>query len=184
MSSKKITELNQSNSVSSDALLVCVTDPAGTPATVSISVNNFFGNVQPNTTFKSNVNITATLTSNILNIKEVYENVGTLSNANGTVTHNCSNSHIFVHNSPANNFTANLANLSLSNNATTVVLVINQGATPYIANAVHINGSSQTILWQNGSEPTATANKKDILSFSILKLSSTYTVLGQLSSFG
>jgi len=58
-----------------------------------------------------------------------------------------------------------------------------QGGTARIANAVSIGGSAQTINWQGGAEPTGTANGVDVISFSILNNSGTYTVLGQLVDF-
>jgi hypothetical protein len=62
--------------------------------------------------------------------------------------------------------------------------VISQGGTAYIPNALQIAGVAQTINWQGGSAPSGNANKKDIVSFSILNSAGTYIVLGQLVSFG
>ena len=78
MATKKITELDQSNGVSSDALLVCVTDPEGTPETVSISVGNFLGNVQANVI----VSNTKTLSVNTV----IIRNLQTPANSGITVT--------------------------------------------------------------------------------------------------
>ena len=113
-----------------------------------------------------------------------HEKFGSLSSATGTVTHDCSNGHIFYHTSPSADFTANFTNLNLGTTyATTTTLVMIQGATARIANAVQIGGSAQTINWQGGSEPTGTNNGIDVITFSILNNSGTYTVLGQLVDF-
>ena len=127
-------------------------------------------------------NISAT---GITKAEQIHEIFTTKTSATGTVTHDCSTGQVFSHSSISANFTANFTNLNLdSGYATTITLVLNQGGTAYIPNAVQIGGVGQTINWQGGSAPTGNANKKDVASFSILNSSGTYTVLGQLTTFG
>lgn len=128
-------------------------------------------------------NVSAT---GITKTEQVHEVFTTKTSATGTVTHDCSTGQVFSHSSISANFTANFTNLNLdSGYATTVTLVLNQGATAYVANAVQIGGVSQTVSWQGSSSaPSGNASKKDVMSFSILNSSGTYTVLGQLTSFG
>ena len=117
--------------------------------------------------------------------KGIFEQFTTLANSNSVVTHNCENGHIFYHNTPTNNWTVNLTNLNLlSSYASAITLVINQGATPYYANALQINGSTQTIKWQGNTLPTPNANAVEIQTFSILLAGASHVVLGQLTSFG
>jgi hypothetical protein len=108
------------------------------------------------------------------------------STATGVVTHDCATNKVFVHSSISADFTADLTNLNLAaGTATNITLVLNQGATAYICNALQIGGVAQTINWQGSSSaPTGNSNKKDVMSFSILNVAGTYTVLGQLVSFG
>jgi hypothetical protein len=108
------------------------------------------------------------------------------STATGVVTHDCAINKVFVHSSISADFTANLTNLNLAaGTATNITLVLNQDATAYICNALQIGGVAQTINWQGSSSaPTGNSNKKDVMSFSILNVAGTYTVLGQLVSFG
>ena len=102
----------------------------------------------------------------------------------GVVTHDCDNGHIFYHTSISANFTANFTNLGLSSNySTNLVLILDQGSTAYIPSAVQIGGSGQTINWQGGSAPTGTVNGIDAVSFTVLEVSGTYVVLGQLVDF-
>jgi len=116
-------------------------------------------------------------------IPGVIETSTALTGATGTVVHDSSSSHIFTHSSIAANFTANFTNLSLSaNQATAKTLVLTQGGTAYIPNAVQLGGAAQTILWQDGSVPSGTANGVDVVTFSILYNGTSYTVLGNLSS--
>jgi hypothetical protein len=114
----------------------------------------------------------------------VYEKFSSLADATGTVTHNCSNGHIFYHTSPDANWTVNLTNLnSISGRATSATLIIAQGGTGYYPNALQIAGAAQTINWQGNVNPTPSTNRTDVVTFSIINNSGTYTVLGQLTGF-
>jgi hypothetical protein len=119
-------------------------------------------------------------------VKQASETFTGLQDATGVVTHNCSNGQVFLHTSPDADWTANLTNLSLSTGyGTTVTLIVEQGGTAYVPNALQIAGASQTITWQgSASAPTGNTNKTDIVSFTILNNSGTYKVYGQLTSFG
>ena len=115
----------------------------------------------------------------------VAERFYTITGATGTVTHNCQWGHIWYHTGVAADFTANITNLALTQEDTTnVAVVVNQGGTGYIPNAVEIDGVAQTIVWQGNSAPTATANGVDTFSFTIMNDGGTYMVLGQMTSFG
>jgi hypothetical protein len=84
------------------------------------------------------------------------------------------------------NITANVQNFSIPSGTISCVTVwMSQGATPYIANLIQINSSIRTIKWLRSSvAPSGNANKEDVISFTILNNAGTYTVLGQLSTFG
>ena len=112
------------------------------------------------------------------------EAFATLTGATGTVVHDCDNGHIFYHTTPAADWTANFTNLGLTaEHATTLSIVISQGATAYIPSAIEIGGVAQTLLWQGGSAPSGTADGTDVVAFSILNDGGTYIVLGQLVDF-
>jgi hypothetical protein len=93
---------------------------------------------------------------------------------------------MFYHTTPAADWTANFTNLNLNQYkfSTSVGIVVTQGNTAYIPNAVEIGGVAQTIIWQGNSTPTGTDNGTDAISFTIMRDGSTYIVLGQLTSFG
>ena len=113
--------------------------------------------------------------------KEAFD---TLTGSTGTVTHDCDNGHIFYHTGAAADWTANFTNLELTaEHATTLSIVIDQGATAYIPSAVQIGGVAQTLLWQGGSAPSGTADGTDVVAFSILNDGGTYVVMGQLVGF-
>lgn len=127
---------------------------------------------------------TLTVNGNATFESGTFEAFSTITGASGTVTHDCDNGHIFYHTSPSANFTANFTNLGLSTNyGTGITLVIDQGATARIPSAVQTDGNSRTIVWQGGSAPSGTNNGVDVVSFSILRTSGSYIVLGQLVDF-
>jgi hypothetical protein len=118
-------------------------------------------------------------------MKGTSEAFTTKTGATSVVAHDCSTGTIFYHTGVAGNFTVNATNLKCdSSYATSVTIVISQGATPYIPSGFQIGGVAATINWANNVTPIGNANKKDVISFTVLNVSGTYTVLGQLSTFG
>jgi len=104
--------------------------------------------------------------------------------ASGTTVFNTNLGQIFSAGPLAANITANFTNVILdANNAVNYTLVINQNTTPFIANAVQLNGQAQTINWQAATIPVGTTSRKDIMNFTVLNLSGVWTVFGQLTSF-
>ena len=107
--------------------------------------------------------------------------------ATGTVVHDFSESAIWSHENILANFTANFTNVpTTSGRITVVTLLLVQGATPRIPNAIQINGVLQTILWLGGIAPTGTANRSEVVSFTLIRstIDSFWTVAGSLTSYG
>ena len=87
----------------------------------------------------------------------------------------------YVSNTPSSNFTLNVDNVPLTNlRSTTVSLLVPQGAIGYGVNIFQVNGITQTIRWINGVSPTPTngIGKLDIFSFSLIRRSNSWIVLG------
>jgi hypothetical protein len=128
----------------------------------------------------------ASFDEQVLLYKGAEEKYSALTGATGTVAHDCANGKMFYHTTPAADWTANFTNLNLNQFkfSTSVGIVVTQGGTAYIPNAVQIGGVAQTIIWQGNSTPTGTANGTDAVSFTIMRDNATYIVLGQLTSFG
>ena len=81
MADRKVTQLPTLTTTASPDLLLIVDDPTGSPISKSVTVKNFFGAIPSNTSFNgstvtlrarttttANVNVTKTLTANILNV--------------------------------------------------------------------------------------------------------------------
>jgi hypothetical protein len=81
--------------------------------------------------------------------------------------------------------TLNVTNVpTTSSKAMTINVVVTQGSTGYIPTTFQIAGTNQTIRWPGGSTPvgTSTANKLDIFTFTLLRLSSgSWLVLGSFN---
>lgn len=119
MATKKITELTAANTLSSNSLLVAVTDPSGAATTKKITVANFFGNVSTNAAFNSNVSIAGTTTANSL----------TVSNSLIVSTGSFTTSLVIPYRSPPANSTA----IAISNNS-----IFHDGNFLYVATANNV----------------------------------------------
>jgi hypothetical protein len=129
--------------------------------------------------------LTSLTVSGTTTLQQSTEVLNTKTSATGTVTHDFSTGAIFYHSSISANFTANITNVPTTNNRTIVVsLILAQGVTARIPSAVQIDGSAQTIKWQDNTVPTGNASKVDIVSFSLIRTGSAWTVLGGLSTYG
>ena len=63
-------------------------------------------------------------------------------------------------------------------------MVVNQGSPGYIVNGLQIDGAAQTIRWQANTVPTASTNRVDVFTFSLLRAVNAWTVLGSATSHG
>ena len=118
-------------------------------------------------------------------LSQSSEVLNTISGATGVVTHDFSTGSIFYHTSISANFTANFTNVPTTDNRTNVVtLILVQSTTGYYPNAVQVNGSPTAIKWLGGSAPTATANRTELISFTLIRVGSIWVVTGSLSSYG
>jgi hypothetical protein len=147
--------------------------------TGTITVGTISNNQTGNTASFNNLNCTGLAVFN-----EIGEISSALTGATGTVTHNFNNGGIFFHSSIAANFTANFTNVPTDNNRVfTMVLMLDQGATGYIPNAIQIDGNAQTIRWAYNTVPTPSVNKIDIASFSLIRSTSTWFVVGNFVNY-
>lgn len=125
------------------------------------------------------------LSNNVTTMGPISEKIFSISGAQFTITHDWSQYTIFYHTNVAGSFTADFINVPTTVNRTiSGILVIAQGTTPYIPTGVSINSTPQTVKWQGGSAPIGTTNGTDVVTFSMFKIGASWTVLGQLVSFG
>jgi hypothetical protein len=120
-----------------------------------------------------------------LNVSKINEFVSTATITSGSATLNYNLSNIFYISSPSSNFNINLTNVPTTNDQTfTITVLVLQGSTGYIPNTLSIDGSSQTIKWASNVIPVATnsVGKIDIFNFSLIRQSSSWTILGTSST--
>ena len=124
-------------------------------------------------------------TNGSLTIGGASEVMSTITGATAVVAHDISLAHVFYHSGMSTNFIANFTNVPTTNDRTTsIALLVTQGATAYLPTAVQINGGAQTINWANNTLPSGTANNVDVVSFTLIRTGSSWTVVGSLSTFG
>jgi hypothetical protein len=116
-------------------------------------------------------------------LQQSTEVLNTKTGATGTVEHDYSTGAIWYHTAIATNFVANFTNVPTTNNRTiNLVLVLVQGATARLPTDLSINGTAQTIRWL--TLPTGSPNKIDLVSFTLIRTGSAWTVLGSVSAYG
>jgi hypothetical protein len=116
---------------------------------------------------------------------QLVEVIRTKTSAGLTVVHDFRTASTWYHSSISQDFTPNFTNVPTNNERAIVCkLILSQGSTPYIPSAVQINGTSQTVNWLGSSLPSGTANKKSIVTFTIIRTDATWVVLGKLESYG
>jgi len=113
------------------------------------------------------------------------ESMSVISGAIGAVAHNYNLGGLFYHTLIAGNFTPNFTNVpTTADSVINFTLLLNQSSTPYGCSSIFIDGQVQTIKWADGSQPTPNANKLEIISFSLIRTSNTWTVIGSFSTYG
>ena len=116
------------------------------------------------------------------------------SSGNTTVNIDLANSSVYYFNtSSSNNWNINfrlspstsLNNALATNESISAVVMATQGATPYYANSLLIDGVTVTPRWQDALSPTGgNASSIDIYNYTIIKTANgTYTVLGSQTRF-
>ena len=121
-----------------------------------------------------------------LTTQQSTEVLNTKTAATGSVIHDFSTGAIWYHSSISANFEPIFTNVPETNNRTIVcTLILNQGATAYIPSSIRVNSSGMLPpKWLGGTAPTGNANTVNIVSFTLIRTGSAWTVLGSLSSYG
>jgi hypothetical protein len=130
----------------------------------------------------SSGSITSLYVSGSLSVEELVEKVEVLTLVSNSASPSFDNGNIFyIGTAPSANFSLDLQNIPTDNNKTvTFSFITVQGSTGYIPSTFLIAGASQTIKWSGGSAPVATngVGKIDIFNFTLIRISSSWTVLG------
>jgi len=107
-----------------------------------------------------------------------------ISGATGVVSHDLSLSNIFYHTGILANFTCNIINIPLVGpNSYTITLVLSQGGSAYLANAVQISGVSAMLYWANSSVPTPVPSSTSIQTINLYYLGVSWLAMSTYSSY-
>lgn len=132
--------------------------------------------------------------SGVATFPAIIENASIVASAaTGTINFNAKTNSVLYYTSDASaNFTLNIrGDSSTTLNAViptgkvmTVVFLNTNGATPYYASTIQIDGTTVTPKWQGATAPSAGNTGIDIYTFAIVKTASnTYTVLASMTQF-
>ena len=109
----------------------------------------------------------------------------TKTSATGAVRHDYAVSSVFYHSSLVANFTCAVVNVpSMNDRSVPLTLVLSQGTTPYMVDALQINGLATAISWLNNAVPTGNASKTNLVTFAMFRAANAWTVLGKSEVFG
>jgi hypothetical protein len=129
--------------------------------------------------------LTVTGYTEVQEILEVIPSTLLVPAANWNCTVSWLNGAIYNVSSMSTNINVNLTNVPTTNNrTTTATFLLNQGGTAYIISSLQIAGATQTIRWPAATQPTGTALRTEIETFTLFRLNNAWTVIGQLNSFG
>lgn len=131
-------------------------------------------------------NTANTITDSNTVFKTSYDVVTTKDSYSATMNYNLNDGKVFYQSNLSGNITANFVGVKNTGSVVTKAeVVIEQGATPYIINAVQTDGTSRTIEWKNNTVPSGNSNAMDLMTFTIIKdANSVFTVLGCLETYG
>ncbi len=138
--------------------------------------------------FSGSLNLLHNINVNgITNLGSTSEIIIPLNDPTTGYTHDFTNGAIVYVTGATSNITIDIVNVPTNNNkGIGLTVMIEQGATAYMVDALKINTDDEgpvTIIWSGGSLPSGNINSYDILSFSLLKINGTWKVFGQLTTF-
>ena len=111
--------------------------------------------------------------------------VGTIASNIVSLDLNTGSSVVIVATPPGANFSLAITNaLNTGNTTTGLAIIVTQSPSPFIPNALTVNGSAVTINWLGGSAPAGTASKTEIFSFTVINTGGVFIALGSVSTFG
>jgi hypothetical protein len=104
-----------------------------------------------------------------------------------TITYDLTTGPSYYHSSvtAGANWTANFTNAPTTDARSIVAtIIISQGSTAYIPNAVQIGGTAYTVKWIGGLTPAGTASGVDVFTFALIHTGGSFAlVLGTFSGY-
>lgn len=129
---------------------------------------------------------TLKLPNGLLEFGKTRQYVTMVNTPSGTVAYNFNNTNFWYGtNPPIGNWTANFVNVPTDNMFTYEVNILTyQGTASGLPTGVQINGSGQSIYWQNNSTPSASSfGRFDLITFTFTRISGSWLVRGMRTSY-
>jgi hypothetical protein len=134
-------------------------------------------------------NLTATGTvefTGSVRVQELIEDLIDVAQSSNVVGIDYNNGNIYyLSNTPAANMTFNFTNVPTTDGRiSTMNVFVTQGSTGYIPSTFTINGSGVTIKWAGNSAPTPTSTngRIDVFTFTFIRRSGAYILLGAITA--
>tara|TARA_R110002096_G_scaffold1073_7_gene5767 strand:+ start:1520 stop:2932 length:1413 start_codon:yes stop_codon:yes gene_type:complete len=135
------------------------------------------GTATPATALEVNGAISAKVHHELFTVGTIASNIVSLDLNTGT--------SVVTVASPGANFSLAITNaLNTGNTTTGLAIIVTQSPSPFIPNALTVNGSAVTINWLGGSAPAGTGSKTEIFSFTLINTGGVFIALGSVSTFG
>lgn len=181
-----INNADTSNAYTNGSLVV--TGGIGAAGDISIAgqvVANAIDDIPIGATTPSSAVFTDLSVSGNLSAKSYSDVVGQKSGATGTVAHDFTEASVWHHTSIASNFTMRVDNIPTTNNkAYQITLFLQQGANPYYATNIQLNGVTEPIQFGGSQDPSPSSSRFEVQTFDIARISNTWSVSSRLASFG
>jgi hypothetical protein len=123
----------------------------------------------------------------IANLESVVETIVPYESPSSGITHSFIDGSIIYVTGATSDILINITNVPTTNNkAIGLTVMIEQGSTAYDITSLQINSEDEgpvSINWYGGNQPSGIINSTDIFAFSLIKVNSTWRILGQKTSF-
>jgi hypothetical protein len=131
-------------------------------------------------------NLTVQGATQVQEIIEVIPSTILAPASNSTFTLSWLDGAIYQVSSISSFMTVRLNNVPTTNSrAVTLTMILSQGApAAYLVSSIIINGTNAPVKWPAATQPTPTAGRTEIETFTMFRLQNAWTVIGQLNSFG
>ena len=169
------TTFNAPNTASSSNTTGTITVAGGVGVTGNVYANAVFTNAVIANTF------TAT---GLMTVQQSMENITNTGNPGTSVTYDFNNGPTYYNSGMSSNWTANFINVpTIQNKSTLLTLIIAQGSSAYIPSTIQVDGTTYSPKWLNATSYTGNANQWDFVTFAIVNIGGTITVLGSYATY-
>ena len=169
-------------SVGPNDYITFYTGGVGTTPVANVYSNGAF--TSTNVTASNNITTNTFTATGLVTIQQTTENITNTGNPGSSVTYDFNAGPTYYNTGMTQNWTANFTNVPTTQNKSVLVTLINnQGSTAYYPSTIQVNGTGYTPKWLGGTSYTGNASQWDFLTFAIINIGGTITVLGSYATY-